>query len=388
MNTIWAVFRKEMLDSFRDRRSLMSLLLFPLMGPVLVSLLLTHAVDRVAGTDDIELPVVGKDHAPALVAFLEEKGIKVVAPPKHIESAVREREVDMVLVIDEDFAKHFREGRPATLQLVIDASRDDARATVNRVTELLQTHARTVGALRLLAHGVSPELSHPLRIDRVDLSTAQKRAAVFLNIIPMFVLLAAFVGGMYTATDATAGERERGSLEPLLITPATRRGLVIGKWLAAVVFASLSVMFTLACSLIALSRVPVHRLGMSLALNPADVAGVLLATIPLTLFVCGLQMLVACFARSFKEAQTYLSLMMLVPMLPAILLMVEPIKSASWMMAIPVLAQQVLLSDMIRGEALQPAGFVLAAVIATLAGLVCVQITAMLFRREGIIYGR
>ena len=388
MNPVIAVFRKEIVDSLRDRRSLFSLLMFPLMGPLLISVMLTQTAERMSGADGTKLPVVGRDNAPALVRFLEDRGVEIEPPPDDVEGVVRDREVDAVLVIPDDYGERFREAKPAPVELVVDDSRTDASTTVRRVEALIDAYGRSVGTLRFLAHGTTPELMEPAKVQRIDLSTPKKRAALFLNLIPMFVLIASFIGGMHTAMDATAGERERGSLEPLLITPIDRRALVMGKWLTTVLFSSFNVVFTFAGALIALSRVPTADMGMTLSLSPLDVVLVLMAVLPLSVFVGSVQLLVSSFARTIKEAQTYLSLMIFAPMLPGMFTMLTPMKTKLWMTMVPMLGQQQLLSDLIRGEPVMPLGFLLAGVSSLVLGLGCVVATAALFQRERIVYGR
>jgi sodium transport system permease protein len=383
-----AVLRKELLDGVRDKRSLMSLLLFPLVGPGVVAVVLTQTAEQLSGDARTRLPVAGREHAPGLIDFLERHGVEIGEPPADIEHAVREREVDAVLVVPEDYAERYRAGKPARVELIVDESRTDAVASVHKVEKLIEAHAQQVGTLRLLAHGVSPELSQPVKIDKVDLSTPKKRAAMFLNLIPMFVLLASFMGGMYTATDATAGERERGSLEALLIAPVSRTALVLGKWLATVIFSAVTVALTLAATLAALRQVPMGSLGITLSLGARDALWILAATLPLSLFVGAAQLLVASFARSFKEAQTYLSLMVFAPMLPAMLTTLNPIKTKLWMTAVPVLGQQVILGDIIRGAHVSIVSLALTVVTSAVAAAICIYVTAALFQRERIIFGR
>lgn len=390
MSPIRVVFLKELTDGLRDRRSLVSLLLFPLVGPLLISFILSQTTDQLSSTDALRLPVVGREHAPGLVAFLDDRGLDVVDAPDDAIGSVTERSERLVLVIPESYGERFRAGRPATVQLVTDEYRTDGQGAIARRTrDLINAYAAQVGTLRLLARGVSPDLAQTVMVQDVDVSTPKSRAAIFLNFIPMFVLLAAFIGGMFSATDATAGERERGSLEPLLLNPVTRRAIVIGKWLATVVFASFTVLSTLACTLVALSRVSVEELGISsLSLDPSAVLDVLLTTLPLALFASAAQLLTASFARSFREAQTYLSLMVFVPTLPAALVTVMPLKSQLWMMAVPVFGQQVLLMDVIRGDPVPVGWVVVAATMSTIAALICLLLATALFRRETIVYGR
>ncbi|MSP24457.1 MAG: ABC transporter permease [Myxococcales bacterium] len=382
------VLVKELRDGLRDRRSLLSLLLFPLVAPLLVSLMLTQVVQRATGKTQITVPVAGREYAPGLVSHLEREGFLVIPAPENTLAVVRENEADLVLVVRPEYAQRLRTGRPASLELVIDASREDAAQSVRRVRAAIDGYGATIGALRLLAHGVNNELGQPIKIEETDVSTPEKRAAPFMNLVPMFVMLAAFMGGMYTATDATAGERERGSLEPLLLTPARRFELVLGKWLAAVAFAVATVLLTLGCTVAALSQVPLHRFGMAATLGAADAARVAAAVVPLTLFTCGLELFIASFARSFKEAQTYLSAMVFLPMLPALLFALEPMRMKAWMPFIPVVGQQALVTAIIRGEPTQLWSYVALAAACALTGVLAVLATARLFSRESIVIGR
>ena len=202
----------------------------------------------------------------------------------------------------------------------------------------------------------------------------------------MFVILAAFVTGMNVAIDTTAGERERASLEPLLINPVPRTVIVLGKWLAAVVFSGIGVMLTLASVVLALGRVPLHQLGLHLEVGPPEALGILAATLPLAFFASGLQVLVATFARSFKEAQTYLSLLLFLPMIPGFIGSIQPLRTAAWMYPVPALSQQVLITEVLRAEPTSWAGLVIAGVCTVAFGVICVWITARVFRRERIIF--
>lgn len=385
---VLAVAVKELRDGVRDRRSMVSLLVFPLVGPVLVSLMLSTVVERATADRPIRLPVVGAARAPGLVQHLEQSGITVIDGPEDPVSAVRSGNADAVVIIEDGYAEAMRQGKSPDVELVVDDAREESRSTVRRVSQALASYARTLGALRLLARGVTPDAAEGVAVHEVDLSTPESRSAVLLNFVTMFVLLAAFVGGMHLASDMTAGERERGSLEPLLLTPARRRHLVAGKWLAATVFAAFTVMMTLACTALALSRVPLHRFGMAASLAPRDLLLVLVTVLPLTPLTAALELFVASFARTVKEAQIYLSLFMFAPMLPAIYLSIEPIKPGLLLSAVPVIGHQALLSALVRGEVASPSCFLVAAVSSLALALLAVAATAALFRSERIVFGR
>ena len=242
----------------------------------------------------------------------------VVEGPVEAERAVREQREAVVVIVPDDFAERFRSSRPAPLQLVADSSRNDVRPSVQRVQILLQQYAAEISSLRLIMRGVSPAAVRPLAIEEIEVSTAQQRAAQILTFIPMFIMVAGFVGGMQIATDSTAGERERGSLEPLLVNPAPRVAFVAGKWMAATLAAIVSVCLTtvLCAQLTRLLRL--EDMGIRLEIGPQHVGPILLAVGPMCLFTAALQAAVATLARSFKEAQTYMGVLILGPMLPGV----------------------------------------------------------------------
>ena len=200
--------------------------------------------------------------------------------------------------------------------------------------------------------------------------------------------MAVFVGGLHLAIDATAGERERGSLEPLLVNPVSRGAVVAGKWLAVAAATVAAVLLALIGFALAIQRVPLQDLGIKFHLGPREMLGLLAACVPLALFASALQMTLAFFARTFKEAQTYLSMLMLVPMLPATFLSLQPIKSALWMMLVPMLGQTLLMTDSLRGEAPPLSWFAAAAGAALACSLLLLAWAARLLRNEKIVFGR
>lgn len=386
---VWAVLRKELVDGIRDRRSVMSALIPPLMWPLMIVLMLNFIAEKRRQADDIELPIVGARHAETLVDWLkQQRGVEVVDGPEDPYTAVRDGDVKFVIVIPEDYNELFAQSKAVEVELVIDRSDDDAGVFVRRARRLLSSYSGQIGMLRLVARGVSPAVAAPIRIDEVDVSSAQQRAAMVMAFLPMFLVLATFVGGMNIAIDTTAGERERGSLEPLLVNPAPRKSIVAGKWLASVVFAWVSVLLTFVLLQQAMERAPLESLGMRFQLDAGDVGALLAAVIPLAFLASGLQVLVASFARSYKEAQTYVSFLIFVPMLPAFVMMFSPIDPQPWLAMIPLLGQHLLITEAMRGETGSLLVSLGAGVTVTLSGLACVAVTTRLFQREKIIFGR
>jgi len=385
---IGPVLRKELVDHLRDRRSIFSSLLMPLLGPLTMLAMFGLIASWVREDRPLIVPVAGGQNAPSLIAFLQRHGAIVETAPADYEAQVRDGKLDLAIGVPEDYGKEFEAGRSAPVQLIEDSSRNKSRPQVVRARRLLELYSRRTSALRMIARGVSPTLVAPLELTDVDLATPEKTAANVLSMIPLFLLMAVFVGGLHLAIDCTAGERERGSLEALLVNPVSRGSLVAGKWLAVAAATVVAVLVALAGFWLALGRIPLQDLGIKFHLGREEMAGILLACAPLALFAAALQMTLAFFARTFKEAQTYLSMLMLVPLLPATFLSLQPIKSQLWMMLVPVLGQTLLMTDVLRGEPAPLLWFALAAGAALVFSGALVAWAARLLKSEKIVFGR
>jgi sodium transport system permease protein len=381
------VLYKELIDHLRDRRSVLASLILPVIGPLMLlgvfQLVLDLQKDR-----PLALPVVGAEFAPRLIQHLEASGATLLPAPADPEGVVRRGEAAMVLVIDHSYPEHYAAGKSALVRLVIDDSRSDAHKNVRRLERIIFGFSQSLGAVRLLARGVSPELATPVNLEEIDLATPEKLAANLLNVVPLLLMMAALVGGMNLAIDTTAGERERGSLEPLLLNPVRRHSLVLGKWLATVLASVIITLITLCGFMITIHFLPLEELGMKISFGPYAALLMLGAVLPLTLFGSALQMLIATFARSFKEAQTYLNLLNLVPMAPSMFLMLKPDQSAWWMLPLPTLAQVSTVVDVMRGE-LVPLWHLAVIGLSSLAYAgVCLAFLVHLLGKERIIFGR
>ncbi|WP_379654322.1 ABC transporter permease [Pseudoxanthomonas sp. UC19_8] len=372
LKTLWVVMRKELLDFFRDRRTVaLSLLLSPVLVPVLLIGLFTLTENRIRDLTDkpLELPVIGKQHAPNLIAWLEGQNVTIVDPPADVAAAIAEQKADVILRIGDDYGEKWRKSEPAPVEVLSDSTRQNAEVPVKRVQALLRAYNSQVGALRLLARGVSPAAAAPLQISDTDMASEEaKRGRLVGVLLPYLLILSAFIGGAYLIMDGTAGERERQSLEPLLATPAPRGAVVSGKVAAACAVALLSLALTLL--MFKLTAVISPTVGRQMAVSFSTIALLLLILMPMVFIGTTLLTYLSATAKSMKEAQSHMSWLMLLPMLPSIVLMVNPVKTQLWQFAVPFLAQNQLILKVVRGEVVAPAqwGIYLGASFA-LAGL-------------------
>jgi sodium transport system permease protein len=386
MSAWWTVMRKELLDAFRDRRMVMvAFIVMPLAVPLLLAGLSSvgtkRQVEKLEKT--LELPVIGAEQAPNLVAWLATNDVRVIAPPADPDAAVRQQDYEVVLRIDPKFGEDWRAGRPAAIELIYDSSRPmQSGATISRVRALLGGYGQQVGTLRLIARGIHPAVAQPLRVGDRDVATPESRFDLAQQMLPYLLLLLAFIGGMQLAIDATAGERERQSLEPLLATPASREAIISGKILATAAFTLLSVLMTLLMFRVAFALVPMEQASMSLDV-PWDALGrLLLAILPVVLLGATVLTALAAFARSHREAQGYLPLLMFLPMLPTMYLMVSPVKTQLWMLAVPFLGQNQLILRILRNERITAVEWTASLGAGLLLAGVVWWIAARLYHRE------
>ena len=252
---------------------------------------------------------------------------------------------------------------------------------------MLEAYSRQIGSLRLLARGINPAVVEALVIERIDVSTPQSQAAGLLNITPYFIIFSIFIGGMYLAIDTTSGERERGSLEPLLINPVARWELVLGKLGAALVFIVIAVVETLIGFAVVLNFLQ-SSFGARLELHLLTLVCVFLIALPIMPLAAALEVAIATFTRSVKEAQNYISFLTIIPALPGMFLALVPVKTELWAMLVPTFGQQLLINQVLRGESVRPLNVIVSAVVTLLAGLAFVSVAAKLYEREQVLFGR
>jgi sodium transport system permease protein len=386
MSTLWTVFRKELLDAFRDRRMvIVSLLVMPLAVPLVLAGMsafgASKQVEKMEST--LDLPVIGAERAPNLMAWLGSHNLRIVPAPGDPDAAVRSQDADVIVRIGAGYAEDWRAGRPARVELIFDSSRPiQSGTTINRVRSLLDGYNREVGTLRLVARGIHPSVPSPLQVASHDVAMPEARFDLAQQLLPYLLLLLAFIGGMQLAIDATAGERERQSLEPLLTTPASREAIISGKILATAAFTLVSIAVTLASYRIAFSLLPSDRIDMSLDVPLSALAKLFVVILPIVMLGATLLTALAAFARSHREAQGYLPLLIFLPMVPTLFLMVAPVRTQLWMLAVPFLGQNQLILRVLRSEPVSALDWAVSLGSSLLLAGIAWYVAARLYHRE------
>lgn len=393
MNRAAVVFLKECRENLRDRRSVMNALVWgPLLMPVMF---LAQIVVMAHQAQDVwdkppSIAVAGAEHAPNLMDYLRREGAEIRTAAADPEKSVRAQDEDVVLVVSPSYGAFWRKGEPAAVQIVYDASRRRSESRARRVRLLVETYARTIGGLRLLARGIDPRVGVPVEVNERDVSEGGAGGAIIASFLPFVLMFSAFLGGFYLAVDTTAGERERQSLEPLLANPVSRLDVVLGKLAATVAFALAATVIGIAafaaCMALAGRFAPVESLGLDLGVSGYRWFALVALLIPVVLLASAAQTLVAAFSRTFREAQTYVQFLMFVPMIPCFVVLFNPVQPRMADMAIPFWSQTVLIDRILRGEAVDPTLALAAGGATVLAATLVTLVVIRLYRGDRLMF--
>ena len=393
MSAILTVCRKEILDNSRDRRTLLTaILLGPLMGPILFVVIINFTISqaRSSAEQPIDVPIIGAEHADNLVAFLASRDIVAseghgLATIDEAVNAVRNGDREVVVFVDDSFGNDLASEAGAHVSLIFDESDTTSGLRVGRIRGSINAYSQQIGTMRLLARGLDPSVVRPLIVDNFDVSTAEERSSLLLGMLTYFLLFATLMGGLYLATDTTAGERERKSLEPLLATPVPRSSLLLGKMGATVAFMLLSLALTLACFTVSVRYMPFEELGMSTSFDLGTALIAFLVLIPFAPLGAALMTVVASFTKSYKEAQSYLGFVILIPTMPLILASILNVRPTLALMAVPSLSQHLLITNLIRAEPIEASMLALSVVSTLLLGALLAYAAIRLYERERIL---
>jgi len=388
MKQILAVMRKEIVDNLRDRQTVFYALLFgPILMPILIAGSLAASMNQ--ATIDYEqvseLAVLNAESAPNLVQFLRKQNIDVVTPPDNYAASLRSGDIDLVLEVMPEYGENLRLGKPAPITLHSNDANKDSTRFARRITSLLHYHGRVLSSLRLQVRGLDPSLFEVIQLIENDVSSEGPGGQILASLLPFLFIISMVMGGFYLAIDTTAGERDRHSLEPLLSLPVERWQLTVGKYAATAVFVGLSGLLTALGIYVMFRFFPSHALTSLFRFDGFAISKAFALASPLILFITSLLIAVSAFTRSTKEAQTYLGLLMIVPMAPFFVLQFVTIRTATVLMAIPMLSQYKLLEKVARNDPI-PTLHIFLSVGGTLLGAAALLLVAIkLYQRDKIL---
>lgn len=387
---MFVVFSKEARDNTRDHRSLLSALIYPLLGPLLLGLLfsaITDAADPVKRTAGMKLPIVGATSAPALVEYLQGQDIVVVEPPADPEEAVLEGRVPIVLVVMEGFDDTIAAGGQGDISAIYNSSSLPGLVAIARVRDVLSVYNGRIVHERIGSFGIDRSLLSAVQVESVNVSSEKSVVSLLFLMVPALIIFNIFMGGVYLSMDTTSGERERGTLESLLIHPVPRWAILLGKYLAAVLFTVAAVVVQLVAFKLVFAMSGVHGQEFNAVVGWDDALLAVVITLPLMMIAVGVQVIIASVTRTYKEAQTYLGLIPLIPAIPGMVMVFAPIQSQVWMSAVPILSQTLLLGELVGGDPISAIEVAMSAAGSIAVSALMVGFAASLYEKERIIFG-
>jgi len=355
MNAL-VVFRKELIDALRDRRTLFMVLLSSVaIGPIVLIALSALVAGIEKRAEERTLLVQGLEHAPTLLNYLQRQTYRIEKAPEDFEQQLVSQKLgDPVLVVGKEFEADLARGEAPLVEIVSASSNQRAGQSVNRVARLLRGFSNEQSVLRLALRGVAPSTLDVLEVQERDLANPKSRAAQLTGMLPFFILMAVLYGCLNASLDTTAGERERGSLEPLLMNPASRHALVLGKWGAVAAVGMLIALLSCLSFLPAQGLLRSETLAALFQFGAREAAMFLALLAPLAAALAALMMAIAIRCKTFKEAQANNTVVILgVSLLPLVSLFDQG-GERPWHLWVPALGQVALMNRVLKGEAVAP----------------------------------
>lgn len=343
-NKIISMIRKELIDAARDKRSVMAGLYYAMGAPLLMCGMFFLLIGQLTSPEDLNIKIDNAQGAPDLVKFLSSRGISQGDDTEKTDTK------DIQLIISQDYAANMAKGLSAEVTLIADASDEKLQISIRRLKNSLLEYSSEMGSLRLIARGIDPRVMQPLKLNIEDEATPDSKAGMILGLATMTMIYAVFISGMNLAIDTSAGERERNSLALLLSHPVSTWEIVIAKVAAVTIFAMVGLVLTLIVSKFAYAFVPWQELGFAVSVNTSFMLMMLIVGAPVAIMAACLQLFVSFMAKSFKEAQSYITIVLMVPMMLAMAASynIAP-ETIQWL---PVSGQLQALIEFIKGREL------------------------------------
>ena len=381
---IQAIYQKEMLDMFRDRRTMISMLVVPIVVLPLVFALMVRFTSRVeenAETEARTLGIAARVTTPSVREALEKAGYPI-REKESLRTAVEKKEVSAAV-----------EERKGVIEIYVDSSNPTSSAAGDKIRIALSDLKDQTIRESLRTSGIPESVLTPFIVKRTNIAGERKMAgAIWGTMLGYILLLLMFTGGMYPAIDMTAGEKERHTLEPLLASPASREEIVLGKIFASTTASFLTALLTIASLLVAIQRLGMGQNGEELeklvsraAPGPGAMALILLTLLPTALFAASIMIAIALFARSFKEAQSLLTPVIMAVVVPAVVGMLPGLELNVGLALIPVFNVSQLIKEIIIGE-YSPINFATAFASNIFYALVAFWISVRIFKTESVLF--
>ncbi|WP_299264076.1 ABC transporter permease [uncultured Psychrosphaera sp.] len=387
---IKTLFTKEFLDSIRDKRSIFAALLGAFLPPIFFAAIMTFTLEESTSVDELYISIENQQQAPHIVALLEQSKILQANMPETGKTFELDGESlehsKITLTFADDFAQKMEQGQKATITLLADYSKKGSREEISRIKRVVNRYQSQLVTMKLTARGISPSILSPIHIEENDTSSPSSKSALILGMLGVMILVAAFVSSTNVAIDCSAGERERNSLELLIMQPVSTLQVVIAKTMNTAFFGAVGATLSIILTALVIPFIPLHKAGMAFNFDLQLGLTIWLLLLPLALFAAAFQLAVAFHAKSFKEAQSYIQYTIMVPVFLPMVLEIMNYKNAA-LSYIPIFAQQQAISQLIRGDLESYLPFVGGSIITIIVSFAIIKFTANSLKSEKVVLG-
>ncbi|SES95852.1 ABC transporter permease [Thalassotalea agarivorans] len=341
-----ALLFKELKEAFRDKRALAAALMLALMAPVMIFAISKMAIKEAVEKPDIFINVTGAEYAPKLIEAMAKENILLLSDvPQDKQTLWQER--DVRLTIPESFAEDMVAGKQIKMTLSADYSDNALRSPLRRIKNTINGYSRNIGYRRMMVRGIDVKLMQPINLIEFDEAVPSSNAMFISMLLGIYLLMAAFMSGLSVAIDSSAGERERNVLEVILCQPVKTLNIVLAKLSCASLIAVIGVVLTLVLTSVAVSFIDLTTIGATFTLDGYTIAVLVALLLPICLFASALQLFFAFQAKSFKEAQSTVSMIIILPaLIPAALTFIQD--KPKWLEWAPISGQYLLMEDLFK----------------------------------------
>ena len=359
---VGVVYRKELTDSLRDRRTVLSMIAVPILLMPVLTIGLGIVSVLLFGRALLEVPAVmilGGEDSPAVLAALHAlPEIRIVPARPDYAQEISDKRIRAAVEIPRDFDAAVARGDAVTVRIDMYQGELKSGFGVDRVQKFFTDYRDAVVRQRLQARRLPARLAAPFAIEQKNVVPPEKVGGQLIGgLVPYFIILLCLTGAMYPAIDLTAGEKERGTIETILCSPVSRVHLVLGKFLMVLtaslftaLLAILSMSMTFAAGKIILARMsPVNDMGLTLSISVKAVTWVFIMIVPLAVLLSASLLAIALFAKSYKEAQSYLSPLTVFVILPAVVSILPGVDLNAGLSLIPVLNTSLVSKEIVAG---------------------------------------
>jgi len=342
-----ALLSKELKEAIRDRRALMMAFMMAIMAPVMIFAMSKLMITKMVDTPAVYVKFVGAEFAPKLVSHLVDENILSFADVPAKEKVMWD-ERNILLTIPETYNQDMLDGKTIEIVLNTDYSDKALQPPIRRIKDQIREFSLSTGYKRLLVRGIDVRLLQPIKLIEQNTAMPNSNAMIISMMLGLYLLMSAFMSGLPVAIDSSAGERERNVLEMLLCQPVSTIKIVLAKLSSASLIAVVGVVLTLSLTSFAVSFIDLTKIGASFSLDLFTISALFLLLVPICFFASALQLFVAFQSKNFKEAQSMVSMIIMLPaMVPVVMMFMDD--RPKWLDWLPISGQSLIMEDLFKG---------------------------------------